>query len=687
MIFDKLSNIKNYKDAKALTENNIKEICDQYITDKKFYSLSPKEMGNKDLSKISGGVSNAKRNAALLAAFLNLNSMGGSYAKDPITIPKNSKNNISAHAIAHNNDNGKRADEISQHYFRIFSVLAAILGIGGCGYLTLHNKQRTSQQLKEDKVLIQERDKLKEESINLREENCALKQKNDDLERSIATLRRDGNMLKEKFDRLEIEEAINDPVKSKLNIKDVERFKQKYKYNVELTELLNRLEKKIRRRTDTTKLNDANKLAEIAVKAPPNVYDPKPPSLQQSGPLPVLYSGVYLWKKGYNVEGFLSNGGCGVAWKCTSKTEPSGHKVMKVLSTNPITYNSEIEATNTVAKILSEDKTGKAKRYLLNLRVVSKGSDYIIRSPLADGDLLRVSYNEYMAHLQNYDFDEVLRYAGQMLKSVKFLHDTGYTHNDIKPENFLRISTWPDKSKNDAIMTRLNQILASNEFPDKKINDIQAIPLICTFSKQLAEILHNHCISDTIKLQQISQFVTRKQSHKHKLQLTDFGSLGKLGCKSYRASNGEYYRLAEWPHLYTELYLCENDETILKQRAPWITGDTAFYTYSQYAIERDVYALGVTLMWLLIRYFNLDLKTAVTNLQQYSQDPQQAANLFYNNHYQFLNTYSRTASPAKQHAFIALIHEMINPNIFNRITLDDALAKLQQIKKSRQFGN
>ena len=72
MIFDKLSNIKNYKDAKALTENNIKEICDQYITDKKFYSLSPKEMGNKDLSKISGGVSNAKRNAALLAAFLQI---------------------------------------------------------------------------------------------------------------------------------------------------------------------------------------------------------------------------------------------------------------------------------------------------------------------------------------------------------------------------------------------------------------------------------------------------------------------------------------------------------------------------------------------------------------------------------------------------------------------------------------
>lgn len=115
MILEKLSNIKNNEGAEALTENKIKDICrahsvsfeklqdsvleiliDAGITEEKFESLSL-----NDLSKISGGVSNTKRNAALLAAFLNLNSMAGSYAT---TTPEN---NISTSTIACNNDSKK----------------------------------------------------------------------------------------------------------------------------------------------------------------------------------------------------------------------------------------------------------------------------------------------------------------------------------------------------------------------------------------------------------------------------------------------------------------------------------------------------------------------------------------------------------------------------------------------------
>ncbi len=877
MILEELDNIKNHESAEALTENKIKEICkihdvsfeklqdsvlemfiDAGITEEEVESLSIKEMSNNDLNKISGGVSNTKRNAALLAAFLNLNSMAGSYAQNPITITKKPENNISAHTIAYNNqkkENDTRDKGATRNHSRIFLVLMAIFGIGGGGYLALREKQRTGEKLKEkDNALKQEKDALDAENDRLQRERETLKQEkdaldaeNDRLQRERETLKQEkdalgqeskklgqknnrlenecnafkgeqnalkenGNALKQENDRLQhecdaldqennrlenqnkvleqdndrlqhecdaleqrnytlddendklnqekqrlgeqnkrlenenttlkqqcdrltqqyatseernctlqtenarltqqcqslnatittltwnheawkqadidywkIQNAIKDPTSNTLTAADVQRLQQQYQGNRQFEELLKILEKKIRRHTNPTKLTDTAALAYYANSAPPHVKDPK----QTDTPLPVHNSGVYLWEKGYNVKSFLSNGGCGVAWKCTSKTEPSGYKVMKVLTTDPRTYEPEIAATNTVISILNHDTTGKAKRYLPNLRVVPKGSDYIIRSPLADGDLFRVFYGE-RGHSQRPNFDEVLRYAGQMLKSVKFLHDAGYTHNDIKPENFLRISTWPGKNDTDATIFQLDKILKSDAFPYTKIDAIQAIPNIYIFSTQLATILRNHGLNDDTKLEQIKQFVSWKQSHKHKLQLTDFGSLGKLGYAAFTAAEDQKtYRLAEWPTLSTPVYLCANDATILDQNGLWFTTDSPPSTYSGHAIKRDVYALGVTLMWLLIRYFyDLNPKTAVTNLQVYSPDPNEAAEQFRYYYNTWLTKYDSTTAPATQIQFIALIKKMVNPNIINRITLDAALAELQQIKKSRRlWGN
>lgn len=667
-----LSCIENHENMEALTvkteskkfakcvsasfeksqDSVLEMLIDAGITERKLESLSLKEMSSNDLSKISGGISNTKRNAALLAAFLNLNSMAGSYAQNPITITKKPENNISSHTIAHNKEDGKRNTRAEHRYSRILSVLSAILGIGG-GCLALH-KQRTGQKLKaENNKLRQDKDSLGKTIMQLRRQNHALKQ--------------------EEIDYSKIQEAINNPANSSLTAANVKQLQELYRGNERFKEPLERLERKIRRRTNSTSINDRKILIGLADKAPAQTKNPDD-----------QYSGVYLWEKGYTVESFLGKGGCGCVWKCKSKTELSGYKAMKIISPNSLDPQHKIEMTKTVATILNHDKTGKAKRYLPNLRVVSRGSDYIIRSPLADGDLWEVFDKENQIQPQRPNFDETLRYAGQMLKSVKVLHDAGYTHNDIKPNNFLRISNWSGKKENDAIKDRINKIIASTKLPCEKINEILSIPLIYTFSKRLAIILRDLATDDATKLEQISQFITWKKSHTHKLQLTDFDTLGRLGYESHAFDDGKFHLLAEWPYASTPGFLCREDAKSLTSHKLWFNYKN---TDSKHAIKRDVYALGVTLMWLLIRYSSsspADLTKAVADLQACSQNPDEGADKFYTTHEQSLTRYNTPKTHLIK--FIALIKKMVNPDIFERITLDGALAELQQIKVSSHLS-
>lgn len=764
MILEKLSNIKNNEGAEALTENKIKDICkahsvsfeklqdsvleiliDAGITEEKFESLSL-----NDLSKISGGVSNTKRNAALLAAFLNLNSMAGSYAT---TKPEN---NISTSTIACNNDSKKRNNTNPRHYLRLFSVLAAILGIGGES-IALHKKQRTVQKLEKanaalkqeindsnndqsvskrhisalthDKLELQKQnDNLKQRNItldtantkltadyealerqnselvgtnaslqttctalqtqnrDLTNETTRLQQENARLNNTVKTLYDQGARLQqEEIDYFKIQDALKNPKTCKLNEKEIQELQKKYQNTERFRAPLAKLSKQIFRRTNNIQLTNTQRLASLFPNDP-SVKDP-PPRSSKINP-PVYQSGAYLKAKKYMVKGPLGYGGCGVTWVCRSKSELNGSKVMKVLKPDPRVSEPEITSTQIVADILKNDTTGKAKRYLPSLRVVSTGDTHIIRSPLADGDLWNLYYKEGNYRI---DFNEVLRYAKQALKSVKVLHDAGYTHNDIKPENFLRISTWSNKKENDQIMTQMLAILQSHDPEYEKMNKILKIPSIYTLSKQLAAILRNHDIDATLKLSQISNFVRLKQTHTHKLQLSDFGTLGKLDFNAFTSHDKrKSFRLAEWPHIYTEAYYCAADvQTALTYGLWFENNDSAKSTFSGYATKRDVYALGVTLLWFLLRPFNTtataghNFPAHASYLQNSPPDPLTAADLFYRANSDALSTYLTTTSYQRLLAFIALIHKMINTNITQRITLDAALTELYRIINSR----
>ena len=166
--------------------------------------------------------------------------------------------------------------------------------------------------------------------------------------------------------------------------------------------------------------------------APSEAQDPKNKKLKKHQ----KHTGVYLWSLGYDVDEFIGAGCSAVVWKCKDG------KAMRVACDNKLLgfikmsdAASEIKDSNEIEKIL--EKNPKNSKYLFSakhIQDVGKSSKAVFETELAKhGDLQKFQGdNSYKKNIER-----ILQMASDALKGLKALHDSGYSHNDIKPDNIL----------------------------------------------------------------------------------------------------------------------------------------------------------------------------------------------------------------------------------------------------------
>lgn len=159
-------------------------------------------------------------------------------------------------------------------------------------------------------------------------------------------------------------------------------------------------------------------------------------------------TGIYLWKEGFDPVRFLGKGANGVVWECEN------NKALKVTcnsSFGPVKTNAvsaEIKDVKKLGSIISNDKyPAKAKKYLAVPELKSKSTSReraIIESELAPRGNLEVDIKKH----SKYTIDEIIKMAKQALKGLHVIHKEGYSHNDIKPDNFLVVDKEYKELKN-----------------------------------------------------------------------------------------------------------------------------------------------------------------------------------------------------------------------------------------------
>ena len=166
-------------------------------------------------------------------------------------------------------------------------------------------------------------------------------------------------------------------------------------------------------------------------------------------------TGVYLWKNGYDPKSLLGVGANGVVWNCGGKAV----KVTCNIRLGPFNIvnaiKDEIHDVNTLQTIISNkreyekiDKETKqkkekpidAKKYLAISKNINNATQdnkkHIFESELAQGDL-----SSQAADIRNKkNIDTIIRIGKEVLKALKVIHDAGYSHNDVKPDNLLLIT-------------------------------------------------------------------------------------------------------------------------------------------------------------------------------------------------------------------------------------------------------
>lgn len=378
------------------------------------------------------------------------------------------------------------------------------------------------------------------------------------------------------------------------------------------------------------------------------------------------FAGVYLWAKGYQVEKFLGGGGFGSVWECKSNDNPSEHIVVKVLRSNvpaAITLE-EINSVKILNDILDKDSDGKANRYLTGMNVIEEtdgGFGSLIESELAEGDLKAIFERKRDEDSQKptqepLKLSGVLRKARQALKSVQVLHNAGYSHNDIKPENFLRVQDWAMKKEKEDTVKSINAILASKQIDAEKVVQIKNIDIKNKSLHQIEEIT-NSTKGDAQKIKEIREFINSKKLHKHSVQLSDFGTLTKISIVR---------GWGVWIDVYSHGYFCMDDALIEKTTIKGVK-----YADSELVAKRDVYALGVTLMNFLIDRIDNSAFNKVKLLQ--------CSTFNVSDWEEIIKLYGKDSSKNIQ-KYLKLIQEMVKQDYKERISLDDALEKLKKIR-------
>lgn len=168
--------------------------------------------------------------------------------------------------------------------------------------------------------------------------------------------------------------------------------------------------------------------------APEKVQDPQNKKLKNHQ----KHTGVYLWSLGYDPEEFVGAGCSAVVWKCKNGKAmrvACDNKLLGFIKMNDST--SEIKDSNEIEEILRNNH--KSNRYLFSTKYIQvhdvrKSGKAVFETELAKhGDLQKFqNSNSYKKNIKC-----ILQMASDALKGLKALHDAGYSHNDIKPDNIL----------------------------------------------------------------------------------------------------------------------------------------------------------------------------------------------------------------------------------------------------------
>ena len=394
----------------------------------------------------------------------------------------------------------------------------------------------------------------------------------------------------------------------------------------------------------------------------PSICDPK-----EYDNLSVKNSGISLWKKGYDVKGFLGAGTFGVVWRCDGKNGPKAIKVVK-------NDNSGIEEIKNAKKLYELFKGDEQAKKYFNL-LKAKKDDPILKAVLAQGDLFdEMSEKGNIGHMKSgKTIDSILRNAVQALKSVQALHKKGYSHNDIKLENFLKIGNWSGKKEKEDAKSELQErssevqsILKTENIDDK----LEKLDNFLTTNKikipKIEKIKNSKDIGKEEKVKQMESAINdtmNKKSHKHRVQLADFGTVTPIPTSGKET----------FMKVYTPGYVSKTDEQFLDQEVG-----------KEIIEKRDVYALGRVFAELLFKGTGFSSETEVFKVL-YSLNPDlntiKASKL-----YNFLNkSYSGENNDQNERIanFMLVIRKMLTDGYSDRISLDDALKEVQKIKATK----
>ncbi len=277
--------------------------------------------------------------------------------------------------------------------------------------------------------------------------------------------------------------------------------------------------------------------------------------------------------------------------------------------------------------------------------------------PLAKEDLARNKIRSTTSN--NKTIGTILKKAKQAAKVVKVLHDAGYSHNDIKPQNLLRIDKWNSNlgkiTMQKELLKDIKNILDNNTTNEKMTLDtLRTIELKAKAGgfKKILDIIKNKD-TNIEKLNKIKEYANNKHISKYNVQLCDFGSITKL--KSLK------------PGLGTQLYCCQ--------------GET--YKSEKEFAKRDVFALGMTFIYLLFECTGIT-ENSVTEIEEIKNNLQKEnyiGEFFKGGHSNILEIYGGTSKENISN-FLFLIKEMTKP-LNNRISLDEVLRKLNSIKSDK----
>lgn len=154
-------------------------------------------------------------------------------------------------------------------------------------------------------------------------------------------------------------------------------------------------------------------------------------------------TGIYLFKYGYYPMKCLGVGANGVVWQCVDKI---GREIAAKVTCDKRQFGiipmhaskQEMHDAEFLEEIVNSDEN--AKKYMITSEF-KKGSYKERgkhRAVFLSGLAKEGTLEDYKSAKNGYErFIEIVKTAKRVLKALKVLHDKGWSHNDLKPDNIM----------------------------------------------------------------------------------------------------------------------------------------------------------------------------------------------------------------------------------------------------------